>query len=216
MVLLVALQSCGTIITPINFERRNYDNVPLDKILINEIGETLITKGQEDYQKAYEISKIPEFKINLVEFPYKEGDILPLMGENNNYLLYYDPYNTATNYDEIGFAENKKTGEIKPFISSAAGFYPKGVPGIEVKESTYVDPKCNDCFKQEFVFNGKANNVLKFMYREYVNDMARPAFTQELQYDLTEGNTIGFKGLRIEVIDASNTSITYKVLNSFN
>mgnify|MGYP001043013533 CR=1 FL=1 len=54
------------------------------------------------------------------------------------------------------------------------------------------------------------------MYREYINDMARPAFNQELQYDLNESNIIGFKGLRIEVILATNTKIEYKVLSSFN
>ena len=57
---------------------------------------------------------------------------------------------------------------------------------------------------------------LKFIYREYINDMARPAFNQELQYDLNESNIIGFKGLRIEVIKATNTNIQYKVLSSFN
>lgn len=46
--------------------------------------------------------------------------------------------------------------------------------------------------------------------------MARPAFNQELQYDLNESNTVGFKGLRMEIVNATNTSIEYKVLSSFN
>ena len=46
--------------------------------------------------------------------------------------------------------------------------------------------------------------------------MARPAFNQDLQYDLNDSNIVGFKGLRIEVIKATNTSIEYKILSSFN
>ena len=42
--------------------------------------------------------------------------------------------------------------------------------------------------------------------------MARPAFTQELKYDLGEGKVIGFKGARFEVLSATNVGIRYKVL----
>ena len=45
--------------------------------------------------------------------------------------------------------------------------------------------------------------------------MARSAFTQEVQYDLKESKIIGFKNVRIEVIEATNSSITYKVLKAF-
>ena len=44
----------------------------------------------------------------------------------------------------------------------------------------------------------------------------RAPFTQEIQYDLKEGNIIGFKGARLEIIESSNSSITYKVLKMFD
>lgn len=213
--LLLLFTSCGVYVNDINFNRRNYDNVPLNQILSNEIGDKLITKGQEDYQKAYRIVNTQTFKINTVNYPYTKGDILPLAGETKQWFLYFDKRKMQANYDHIGIAENKKTGEVKPFISSMAGFYAKNVPDFEVEEDTFTDNNCNDCFKQEFVFNGKVDNNLKFMYREYINDMARPAFNQELQYDLNESSIIGFKGLRLEVIKATNTKIDYKVLSSF-
>jgi hypothetical protein len=43
----------------------------------------------------------------------------------------------------------------------------------------------------------------------------RAPFSQEIQYDLADGNIIGFKGVRIEVIEAANTQIKYRVLASF-
>lgn len=74
----------------------------------------------------------------------------------------------------------------------------------------------DDYFKQEFIYNGKVGSGVKFIYREYINNTARPAFQQDLQYDLNESNIIGFKGLRIEIVNASNTSIEYKILSEFN
>jgi hypothetical protein len=72
-----------------------------------------------------------------------------------------------------------------------------------------------DSFKKELVYNGRLENYVKIIYREYLNDWARPAFTQELQYDLNESNIIGFQGARLEIIDATNTNIRYRVLTHF-
>ena len=67
-------------------------------------------------------------------------------------------------------------------------------------------------FKRELLYTGISKNVISIVYREYVNDMARPAFSQELKYDLGEGSIIGFKGARFEVVKATNLGITYRVM----
>jgi hypothetical protein len=68
-------------------------------------------------------------------------------------------------------------------------------------------------------YSGKSANTLSIFYKEFneTNNGAfiRPAFTQEFKFDLGEGNVIGIKGARIEVIQATNTGITYKVLAHF-
>lgn len=45
-----------------------------------------------------------------------------------------------------------------------------------------------------------------------MNDMARPAFYQDLSYDLIESKIIGFKGTQIEIIEATNSEIKYMVV----
>ncbi|BCO30733.1 hypothetical protein TspCOW1_08360 [Thiohalobacter sp. COW1] len=72
-----------------------------------------------------------------------------------------------------------------------------------------------DNFIQELIYNGRVGNNLKFIYREFSNDTIRPAFSQDVQYDLNESNIIGFKGLRLKVINATNTEIEYILLNNF-
>ena len=73
-----------------------------------------------------------------------------------------------------------------------------------------------DDFKRELVYTGISKGVISLTYREYLRDMARPAFNQDLKFDLNEGKTIGFKGARFNVIEASNIEIKYEVLKPFD
>ena len=70
-------------------------------------------------------------------------------------------------------------------------------------------------FRKTLIYNGHAGNVIKIGYREFIDDRARPAFSNEVQYDLDEGNIIGYGGAQLEVIEATNTNIRYKVIKYF-
>lgn len=78
-----------------------------------------------------------------------------------------------------------------------------------------VNVETRDDFVQEFLYNGRIGNSAKFIYREFAKDTARPAFTQEAQYDLSDSKLIGFKGLQLEIVEASNTMIRYKLIRNF-
>ena len=67
-------------------------------------------------------------------------------------------------------------------------------------------------FKCELLYNGISGNTIQITYREYVDEMARPAFYQNLQYDLTEKKIIAFRSLKIEVISATNSEMIFQVL----
>lgn len=85
-------------------------------------------------------------------------------------------------------------------------------PNIEIGEQT--DIRRNN-FRQELIYNGRSGSTARFLYREFGGDMIRSDFNQELIYDLDESSTIGFRGVRIEIIEANNSSVTYRVLSSF-
>ncbi len=71
-------------------------------------------------------------------------------------------------------------------------------------------------FKYELLYQGLSNKSLRLSYREYSNDMARPAFFQDVSYDVVSfPTTIAFKNVKIEVLDAGNNGLTYKVLSPF-
>jgi len=70
-------------------------------------------------------------------------------------------------------------------------------------------------FQQTLIYSGKVGNKINISYREFSNNRARPAFNNDVEYDLSESKTIGYKGALIEVINANNSSITYRVIRNF-
>jgi hypothetical protein len=74
----------------------------------------------------------------------------------------------------------------------------------------------DDSFQQTLIYSGRVGGKIKVGYREFSNNQARPAFNNDVEYDLTESMTIGYKGARLEVLEATNQLIRYKVLQNFN
>ena len=73
----------------------------------------------------------------------------------------------------------------------------------------------SDTLQQSIEYAGKSGNILKFIYSEFYASRARDAFTREFQVDLSDGNVGAFKGAIFEILDADNTTITYKVVRNF-
>ncbi len=73
-----------------------------------------------------------------------------------------------------------------------------------------------DSFQQTLIYSGKIKEKINISYREFSNNLARPAFNNEVEYDLSESKIIGYKGAKIEVIEATNQYIKYRVLSNFN
>lgn len=75
-----------------------------------------------------------------------------------------------------------------------------------------IETVTQNSLRRELVYAGVMQKVLTLLYREFKGDFARPAFSQEIKYDLSQGTTIGYKGARFEVIKATNIDLDYKVL----
>lgn len=81
-------------------------------------------------------------------------------------------------------------------------------------DSTLTGVKSNS-FQQTLIYSGKVGERITLGYREFSNNAARPAFSNSVDYDLSQSKILGYKGARIEVISASNSEIVYKVLSGF-
>ncbi len=73
-----------------------------------------------------------------------------------------------------------------------------------------------DSFQQTLLYSGKVGNKINIGYREFSNSLARPAFNNNVEYDLSESKTIAYKGAQLEVLEATNQHIKFRLIKNFN
>ncbi|MDX2322571.1 MAG: hypothetical protein QNK26_18460 [Moritella sp.] len=85
---------------------------------------------------------------------------------------------------------------------------------VRAKEEYLVIESDSD-FKQTLIYNGSVGDKLNISYREFQGGIARGAFTNNVEYDMSRSRLIRYKGAEIEVIDYDNSSIKFKVKKHF-
>jgi hypothetical protein len=198
--------SCSSPFTAVIPESLNENKPTLNLETTSEIGVSLVSKEIGKIHDAIQIKASVPYRLGYAKKEFKEGTVLVHDLVFKNFNIY-----TPIDNKEYSIAISKIDGHMALY-SQGSIFQMKPVPYTTLK----LPVKEKEYFKQEFIYNGKVGNSLKFVYREFTDNYARPAFMQELQYDISESKIIGFKGLRIEIINVNNTSITYKVLNHFD
>lgn len=59
---------------------------------------------------------------------------------------------------------------------------------------------------RSIVYAGKTGSILRFIYREWLQQ------DMELTFDIRESNLIGISGIQFEVVDATSSSIKFKII----
>lgn len=71
-------------------------------------------------------------------------------------------------------------------------------------------------FKYELLYQGINKRTARVSYREFVRDLARPAYFQDVSYDLEDLPTVvSFRSVSIKIFSADNNTIKYEVLSGF-
>lgn len=85
---------------------------------------------------------------------------------------------------------------------------------LHIDYRTVAAPEVGEVMRAEILYQGAAAGVLRLMYREYTNELARPAFAQELTYDLAGAMPleVAVQDARLEVLAAGNDGIRYRIL----
>ena len=211
--------------------REVIDFPQLGQITTGELGRTLAAWGVRSERPAIELLKpwqYVEESTLMPAFTFKAG-IGPLSATathkktNETWECFSFDYVRGNNWlsDDAGLPSAGKAdlcrrgNEFKDFghllIPDSPNRRPFDVEFVE----TAVDDFNAPTDVQEFVYNGRVGDAVKFVYREFKNNYARPAFTQDVQYDLSQSDEIGFLNLRLRVLEATNTSITYVVTRNF-
>ena len=220
----LVLSGCATA-PPIQLPELQFTDHPaLNTEASAEIGETLLEKGKLYFFDGLELQeRITDHGIAreyIIEPHAMRLESVDSYG-NRYYVPALDSYFV---YDKTfgrrvrpsnAFLVLKTNGSLEMqgyYDLTSAGNTSPSAPRFKVKK--IVDRRQPN-FRQELIYGGYLGNFIKLTYREFSGDLIRPGFTQEAQYDISTNSIVGFKGVRIQIIEATNTRLRYKVLKSF-
>lgn len=89
----------------------------------------------------------------------------------------------------------------------------KKLPKPLAYTKTDVVQATTDAIKQTVTYLGATKDTLRLSYREFINDMARPAFTEEYSFPIgaTFPQKVAFKGVKLNVTAIDGEGIHYEV-----
>ena len=85
------------------------------------------------------------------------------------------------------------------------------VPDLEKTRVTLLDATG---YRRQLIYGGRSGDTLRFQYREAAGPQ-QPQANQDFEWSLSDGNVVTFRGARIEVMDATNARLSYRILSSF-
>ena len=86
---------------------------------------------------------------------------------------------------------------------------------VEYKKTDF--PGYKKGHRIELIYQGISNRSVKMTYREYKDDFAQPASQKEIASELDPNRSIviDFKGAEIDVMQATDSKITYRIKRGF-
>ncbi|MFT5635792.1 MAG: hypothetical protein ACI89T_001246 [Cognaticolwellia sp.] len=112
----------------------------------------------------------------------------------------------------IGDICKEQDGKIFLAIASHKTYLKQDFDNIKFSKMA-IKGKYN--FVQEIIYNGRSGDNVKFVYRELSESLIKPIFFQELEYDISQSQIVNFKNVSIEVVNATNTDINYRLISNF-
>lgn len=212
--LSLALGGCAVTYDPNTSSKTTLvDFPPIGEIHTAYVGDSMMSKGlQVESEAAVLRTPVDGVFYDIPSGTYdmlgsnKDGYIFKTITRDNKMVLMgplSDPYQA------LG-VKHKNPKEL--CVITTFGAYECYKADFEIKR---VSSTTEASFQQTLIYSGKVGNKINIGYRESSNDIARPAFNNDVEYDLNESKEIGYKGATVEILSADNQKITYRVIKSF-
>ena len=212
------LTACSTVKYNYVVETKQISYPDLNVVTKTFIGDDMVRQGTV---ASRDVIYFPQTTVvsRGVDYTIHAGEY-PKVGEDQKYLFFgLNELNSGVTVGKSTFADipvgirtSKKDNDLC-IVTVSGGSICKSDASFsyQKKNVTY-----QNAFQQILIYNGKVGNKINIGYKEFNNDFARPAFSNNVEYDLSESKVIRYKGAKLEIIKATNQFIEYKVYSNFN
>ena len=216
-VIVSALTGCASPKYNYSATEMSISEPPLGSINTSHIGDIMLRQGKyREHDSIYVTEKIDV----MWAYTLLPGHYLK-QGEDDVGEFYYPGGDEPGHVDKALIADPWKSVMARKDPPAICVITIFNVATCNTEHQNYFErrkkPVLNpDSFQQTLIYSGKIGNKINVGYREFSGNMARPAFNNNVEYDLSESMLIGYKGARLEVMEANNQHIKYKVIQNFN
>ena len=193
----------------------NYSEPAVGSVNTASVGDSLIKQGVSQVVEGLKVTAPAKVSWGYTITP----GLLKKVGEDNIADFYYPTGGVdSANVDKAVLADMWQGIMVKKTDRALCVITIFGVTSCETNmpiEKTKLNISGDSSFQQALLYNGRVGDKINIGYREFSSNMARPAFNNDVEYDLSESKLIGYKGAQFEVIEASNQSIKYRLISNF-
>lgn len=220
LVLAVLMLLCGCVSVKYNYHPRTIEisEPPLDTIVTARVGDNMVRQGtyaEHDgiyLRQSVKVGIFGEVKITqgcyLKVGEDAKSEFYRPAGGTDSGQIFWDAGATPVEALRV----DRKSGKLCAVATNNAEDCTSRAD-YERRKYPVTSP---DLFQRTLIYSGKVGDKINVGYREFSADGARPAYSNEVEYDLSQSKVIGYKGARIEITVATNEYIKYKVISNFN
>lgn len=215
---ILVVGACATPVRNYVAPSEQFSRPALDTIVTVGVGEAMLSQGNIVYLDGINVT--PSTSVSGYTF---QGGFYPQTGQDENWTYHSYAYMSAGN-ENLGVLT--KNFLMDPPQSIRASLENDRLCVITVFNVATCSQREFDreqraiansnAFQQTLLYSGRIGDAISISYREFSGNVARPAFSNDVQYDLSTSSEIGYRGAVIEIINATNTEITYRVIRNFN
>ena len=214
----IALSGCTTPQYNYRPEVQEISRPPLHAVNVANIGDEMLSQGVYSEQEAIKLDK--DIRFGLLGYYTLTPGYYVKTGEDRRSSFYRPAGGGDSGQVQKGALsdpwESIQLSKDGSKISIITIFHASVSERADGVRRTVCSVLSSDSFQQTLIYSGKVGAKVRIGYREFSNNSARPAFNNDVDYDLSQSKVIGYKGARIEIIEATNEYVKYKVISNFN
>jgi len=220
--MLMLCVGCGPaiVLNPVDAPRLQTGSAPeLNKTSFATVGDPIYSEysyyGGHGTQLMQPVTRTVGF--NSIEAPAGARLISAIVGSKASWCTAQPAFFALAERRSVCFYDEGNTGA---FTKVWVAGYPEStgvfeIPPVRYSTAEYIGP---GGYKYELLYQGIDHGVVRLSYREFVDNLARPAFQQDVTYTLdgTGATMVSFKGVRMQIDHADNNGLDYRVLSAFS